>query len=144
MMTRMVGLQDAPDVTQQVFLQVFRKISTFEERSAFQTWLWRVAVNEARQHLRKRRSRPAPEELRETECRGQRPTVEVEEKELLEHALERLDVDLRTIFLLREQENLSYSELAAAIDIPKGTIASRLNRARRELKKHLLDLGWEP
>jgi len=68
----------------------------------------------------------------------------VEERDLLEQALERLDPELRCLFLLREREGLSYRNLAMAMDIPEGTIASRLNRARRELRKHLLELGWEP
>lgn len=143
LMSRMVGAQDAPDVTQQVFLQVFRKITSFRELSTFDTWLWRVAVNEAQQHLRRHRKLPAAMELLDPVHRGRGHTLMVEERDLLEQALERLDPELRCLFLLREHEGLSYRELAAAMDLPEGTIASRLNRARRELKKHLVDLGWE-
>ncbi|MCH5374057.1 MAG: sigma-70 family RNA polymerase sigma factor, partial [Planctomycetes bacterium] len=58
LMVRIVGLQDAADVTQQVFMQVFRKIGQFAGQAKFETWLYRVAVNEARQHLRKRGRHP--------------------------------------------------------------------------------------
>jgi RNA polymerase sigma-70 factor (ECF subfamily) len=68
----------------------------------------------------------------------------VDDKELLEHALGLLDPELRSAFLLREVEGLSYSEIAEAVEIPAGTVGSRLNRARRELKQHLVELGWEP
>ncbi|REJ68475.1 MAG: RNA polymerase sigma factor, partial [Planctomycetota bacterium] len=62
----------------------------------------------------------------------------------LERALARLEPDLRSTFLLREVEDLPYGEIALALDVPEGTVGSRLNRARRELKQHLLELGWEP
>ena len=67
-----------------------------------------------------------------------------EHKELLELALSKVEPELRSIFVLREVEGLSYHEIAEALEIPEGTVGSRLNRARRELQKHLVDLGWEP
>jgi RNA polymerase sigma-70 factor (ECF subfamily) len=67
-----------------------------------------------------------------------------EAKELLEVALSRLDPELRAVFLLSEAERLSYREIADAIEIPEGTVGSRLNRARRELRSILTNLGWEP
>jgi RNA polymerase sigma-70 factor (ECF subfamily) len=76
------------------------------------------------------------------ESRGQ--DSQAEHKELLEKALARIDPELRAIFLLREVEELSYREIAEALNIPAGTVGSRLNRARHELQQHLKDLGWEP
>jgi RNA polymerase sigma-70 factor (ECF subfamily) len=70
--------------------------------------------------------------------------VSVDDKELLEYALALLEPDLRSAFLIREVEGLTYSEIAEALEIPEGTVGSRLNRARRELKQHLIELGWEP
>ena len=67
----------------------------------------------------------------------------VDDKELLEQALVLLDPELRSAFLLREVEGLQYREIADALEIPEGTVGSRLNRARRELKQHLVELGWE-
>ena len=66
-----------------------------------------------------------------------------EQQELLQAALQRIDPQLRAIFLLRELESQSYREIAQALAIPEGTVGSRLNRARRELKEHLAALGWE-
>lgn len=139
---RMVGLQDAADVTQHVFLQAFRSIGQFNGRSRFETWLYRLAVNESLQHLRRnRRWRHQGldwEPMDESHHRD-----DAERKELLEQALARIDPELRSIFLLREVEGLSYREIAEALAIPEGTVGSRLNRARRELKQHLSDLGFE-
>jgi RNA polymerase sigma-70 factor (ECF subfamily) len=70
--------------------------------------------------------------------------VNVDDKELLEQGLGKLVPELRSAFLLREVEGLSYNEIAEALQIPEGTVGSRLNRARRELKQHLIELGWEP
>ena len=140
----MVGSQNAADVTQQVFLQLFRKIDQFSGHSRFETWLYRLAVNEALQYLRKdQRWRKMHSLAHEPMSRHER-SERHEQKELLELALLRTDPDLRAVFILREMEGLSYCEIAEAIDVPKGTVGSRLNRARRELQQHLTDLGWEP
>jgi RNA polymerase sigma-70 factor (ECF subfamily) len=144
LMVRMVDSQEAADVTQQVFLQVFRKIDQFAGHSKFETWLYRLAVNEALQHLRKGRrwklQTLAHEPMDHTEPEKERN----EDKELIEQALVRIAPELRSIFVLRQVEGLSYREIAAAVGIPEGTVGSRLNRARRELQQHLADLGWEP
>ncbi len=139
---RMVGLQDAADVTQQVFLQAFRSIGQFNGRSHFATWLYRLAVNESLQHLRRnRRWRHAPLDW-EPEGKSQH-RENAECQELIERALARIDPELRSIFLLREVEELSYRDIAEVLQIPEGTVGSRLNRARRELKQRLSDLGFE-
>jgi RNA polymerase sigma-70 factor (ECF subfamily) len=139
---RMVSLQDAADVTQQVFLQAFRSIGQFNGRSRFETWLYRLAVNESLQHLR--RSRRWRHQSLDCEPMDKSQHGEnAERKELLEQALARIDPELRSIFLLREVEGLSYRDIAVALEIPEGTVGSRLNRARRELKQHLSDLGFE-
>ena len=143
LMVRMVGLQDAADMTQQVFLQAFRRLDQFSGRSQFGTWIYRVAVNEALQHLR--RSRRSRVGILEHEPMDSSPDSNENfgDKELLEKALARLDPVLRSAFMLREIEGLSYSEIAEALQIPEGTVGSRLNRARQELKRHLIELGWE-
>ena len=142
LVTRMVGPQEAPDVMQQVFLQAFRSIGQFNGQSGFQTWLYRLAVNESLQHLRRLRRwrfRLLDWEPMEESQHGENS----ERKELLEQALARIDPELRSIFLLREIDNLSYHEIAEALNIPEGTVGSRLNRARRELKQQLSNLGFE-
>jgi RNA polymerase sigma-70 factor (ECF subfamily) len=140
---RMVGLQDAADVTQQVFLQIFRSIGQFSGKSRFETWLFRLTVNESLQHFRRDRRRPHQMLDRDIQDRSQSDRQDTVREEL-EIALTRIDADLRTIFLLKEVEGLSYADIAATLDLPEGTVGSRLNRARRELRQQLLDLGIDP
>lgn len=140
--SRMVGPQDAEDVTQQVFLQVFRQISQFSGQSTFATWLYRVAVNESLQHLRGRRAkRPNQLTMEPTDPAPSREQ-QVEERELLDRALALIDPELRVTFVLREVDGLTYEQIAKAMQVPAGTVASRLSRAREELQDHLRRMGW--
>lgn len=141
---RMVGMQDAADVAQQVFLQAFSRLHQFDGQSKFETWLYRLAVNESLQHLRKRRRWNQPSLDHEPADESPGRDKDREHKELLEQALARIDPQLRSMFLLRESEGLSYRDIAEALEIPEGTVGSRLNRARRELQEHLISLGWTP
>lgn len=139
LMFRMVGAEYADDLTQQVFVRVLQTIGQFRSQSALSTWLYRLATNEALQFLRRnaRRTMHAlgvdPADDRVSEHRR------LDDREMLEHALAELDPDLRAIFLLREVEQLSYYEIALALDIAEGTVASRLNRARRLLREWISD-----
>lgn len=135
---RIVGSQDAEDVTQQVFLRLFQSIGTFAGQSRFSTWLYRLAVNEALQFLRRQRSRPKLPLLSEPVDNAPSRSSRIDDREMLEHALSTLDPQLRAIFLLREVEELSYYDIALALDIAEGTVASRLNRARRLLRESLV------
>lgn len=139
---RMVGMQDASDVTQQTFLRAFSQLDKFDGLARFETWLYRLAVNESLQYLRKRRRWNQPSIEYEPADETLQHERDSDQKELLEGALARLDPQLRSIFLLRESEGLSYHEIAQALEIPAGTVGSRLNRARRELQQHLTALGW--
>jgi len=142
-MVRIIGIQDAGDITQEVFLHVFRKIDQYAGHSKFETWLYRVASNHALQHLRKHKRRNFQPLKHEPMSQEKPQSIRDEQKEMLEFALSRVDPVLRSIFMLREIEGLSYRDIAEAMDIPEGTVGSRLNRARRELQKHLAVLGWE-
>ncbi len=127
---RLVGPQDAADVTQDVFLQLFRSLGQFSGRSRFGTWLYRLTVNEALQHLRRDRHR-RHRTLDWEPVDDSQLLNNAEQREMLQRALQRLDPELRTIFLLREMEELSYDEIAEVLEIPTGTVGSRLNRAAR-------------
>jgi len=140
---RLVGEQDAPDLTQQTFLKVFRTIQQFSDSSRFETWLHRVTVNECLQHIRSRNRRPEVALDVEPAGVGSETGAAIESAELLQVALGHLQPELRTIFVLRELEELSYAELAETLDVSAGTVASRLNRARTQLKRLLTQLGWE-
>jgi RNA polymerase sigma-70 factor (ECF subfamily) len=144
LMVRIHGEQDAADLTQQVFLRTFRKIHQFRDGSQLQTWLYRLAINEALQFRRRHvrwRFMPLPPHLID----GQGSHIQrTENRELLDVAIHRIDPNLWAIFTLREMEGLSYREIATILDIPEGTVASRLNRARKELQSRLIQLGWQP
>jgi RNA polymerase sigma-70 factor (ECF subfamily) len=136
-MVRMVGRQDAEDLTQQVFLKLLRKLEKFSGRSQLETWLYRLAVNEALQFLRREKRRRTlalpsdPEDSREDS---------IEKRELLDQlrlAIAQLEPQLRAILTLKEDAGLSYREIAKAVGIPEGTVGSRLNRARAELRRQL-------
>lgn len=145
LMVRMVGVQDAADVAQQAYLQAFRKIGQFSGQSRLGTWLYRLAVNEALQHLRqkkKRRATPSLEYEPVDRAASHEKTTELAED--LQTALADLDPELRTIFLLREVEELPYTAIAEVLEIPEGTVGSRLNRARKELQHRLTQRGWGP
>lgn len=135
LVARLAGTEHAGDLTQQVFLRVLERIGQFEGRSTFHTWLYRIAVHEALQFLRKRRRRREVPLVRQEETAVGGPSIDrVMLRELLETALARLDPELRAVFLLRESEGLSYAEIAAVLEIPEGTVGSQLHRARRTLR----------
>lgn len=141
--SRMVGRSEADDVTQNVFLQVFRCLKQYRQESRFETWLYRLTVNEALQYRRRNRRWPLPtlnEDLTTVTADGSNGD---DERELLERALTEIPEDLRVLFVLREVEGLCYRDLAEVLRIPEGTVASKLNRARQELRQKLIALGWE-
>ena len=143
LMVRMVGKQDADDLTQQVFLTMFRKLEQFNGQSKLETWLYRLATNEALQHLRRSKRRPTAPLVVEPVVTDPDRVGTSEEAELLETAMSHLEPELKAILLLKEQQRLSYQEIAESVGIPEGTVGSRLNRARKELRQELAKLGWE-
>ena len=144
LMVRLVGRQDADDLTQQVFMKAFRKLNQFAGRSRLDTWLYRLATNEALQFLRQRNRRRAQPLADEQACSCDRPSLlKQEEAELLQAAIERVEPELRAVLTLKEQDGLSYQAIAEILQIPEGTVGSRLNRARRMLRAELHQLGWD-
>jgi RNA polymerase sigma-70 factor (ECF subfamily) len=141
---RVVGANDADDVLHEAFIKVFRKLETFQGESDISTWLYRLAVNEALQHLRKNKKHTrAIEKVPIENVLATQSTSQLEQREVLKLALAELDAPLKVILELKEVDHLSYSQIAKIMDIPEGTVGSRLNRARFELKEKLTRLGWE-
>ncbi len=143
--------EEARDLTQDVFLQVFRTIHRFRGQSALRTWIYRIAVNQARNRQRwwRRRHRSSQVSLDEhieqhgdivaSDVRG-KPDVVLGRKELATRiwtALESLPFDQRTAVVLREIDGLSYDEIAFSLGIAIGTVKSRLTRAREALRSQL-------
>jgi RNA polymerase sigma-70 factor (ECF subfamily) len=143
---------DAADVMQEVFLKVFRKVGSFRGESSLKTWIYRIAVNEARNQRRwfSRHKRqevaldPAPGETQGCgdwlEDAGRSPfelTLDRETEELLENALKDVSQPFRAALVLREVEGLSYEEVSEILEISMGTVKSRILRGRQALRKSL-------
>lgn len=136
---------ECEDLAQDVFLKVFRKLHTFNHDSQFFTWLYRITVNAATDHL----SRASSRRLRLVEDTGvfergddeQSPSAPLETAELAavtRELVEQLPEKFRTILILREFEELSYTEIADVLQIQLGTVESRLFRARQRFKQALI------
>ena len=136
-------LGDAPsaeDAAQEVFLRVFERIGTFDRRAAFSTWLYRLTVNHCLNLLERaqRRATLPMEDVPEPHDPAREPEsacLRAEGETLLLRALERLPTDHRTMLVLREIEELSYREIADILEVPVGTVMSRLCRAREALRR---------
>lgn len=134
---------DAEDVTQDVFLQLFRKLGTFRGDSAFTTWLHRMTVNAALMHLRKSVVRHeeahADEQIRgladaRAHQRGPLPLID---RIALERAIQQLPPGYRTVFLLHDVEGYEHEEIAEMLGISVGTTKSQLHKARMKLRQML-------
>jgi RNA polymerase sigma-70 factor (ECF subfamily) len=144
---------EALDLSQEVFLRVFRTLSSFRGQSALRTWIYRIVVNQARNRQRwwRRRHRADQVSLDEhlKQCGELESTHDVLPDRLLAsketaariwQALDRLPFDQRTALILREIDGLRYDEIAFSLDIAVGTVKSRLTRARQALRAELLGL----
>lgn len=151
--------EDAADLTQEAFCRALESIAKFQGKSGFYTWVFRIAVNLAIEHRRKEQRTvnliadeddPMPGEhqavnlMRRTgraEPRG--PSAEVQNREAIElvaKALDELDDEYRTAVVLRDIEGFDYGEIAEMLDVPTGTVKSRLHRGRMALRDRLQGL----
>jgi len=125
---------DAADATQEALLAVVRGLPGFDGRSRFGTWTYRIAVNASLDELRRRRRRPEPglDDLVWADPTGPRDGPgEVSDQRLdVDAALTRLPLDFRTAVVLRDLCGLDYREIASVLDIPVGTVRSRIARGR--------------
>ena len=140
----------ALDITQEAFIKAYRALPRFRGDSAFYTWMYRIAVNTAKNHLAAQRRRPMdveldmqdPEQydlhakLKETDT-PEGVTLSNELKETVERAIAALPEDLRTAIVLRELEGMSYEEIAQTMECPVGTVRSRIFRARDAIAKKI-------
>ena len=142
----MVPAADAEDVAQEAFLKAFRKLDRFDGRSSFYTWLYRISANTAMDWRKKERRRrhpglPQTEEGEEVlPGKGPGPLTEARRRELgrrIDEAIEALPPKYLEIVVLRETQGMSYDEIAKTLEISKGTVESRLFRARERLRAQL-------
>lgn len=130
---------DAEDAAQDVFLKLLERAGAFDGRARFSTWLHRLTVNTCLHRLERERLRlvrPLPEPDQAPADAGAAPEeslARTETRLALERLLARLSGEHRAVLVLRELEGLSYREIAAALEVPEGTVMSRLARARAEL-----------
>jgi len=134
---------EAADITQRAFFNAFRSIGEFKGDCAFSTWMYRIAFNQGVSHRRENarhralsldaagKERPAEPVARD----GERDRLEgEEEREIVRRSLQELDEGDRRIIVLKDVEGCSYDEIASVLQIPKGTVRSRLHRARLVLR----------
>ena len=138
----------ALDIAQEAFIKAYRALPRFRGDSAFYTWMYRIAVNTAKNHLAAQRRRPMdveldlqdPEQydlhakLKETDT-PEGVALSDELQETVERAIAALPEDLRTAIILRELEGMSYEEIAETMECPVGTVRSRIFRARDAIGK---------
>ncbi len=140
----------ALDITQEAFIKAYRALPRFRGDSAFYTWMYRIAVNTAKNHLAAQRRRPMNVELdfqdpdqydlhaqlKETDT-PEAISLSNELKDTVESAIAALPEDLRTAIILRELEGMSYEEIAQTMECPVGTVRSRIFRARDAISKKI-------
>ena len=145
-LARVLGSHDdARDVVQDAFVQAFVKLESFRGDAKFYTWLYRIAMNLALSHRRRRRLTDSLDSAKENmggEPVAQQPTaaqtlIELERAEQLQQALLQLNEGHRQILVLRELEGCSYETISEILETPVGTVRSRLFRARMQLKTEL-------
>jgi RNA polymerase sigma-70 factor (ECF subfamily) len=130
---------DAEDILQEVFLQVHRSLDGYDpSRGAFSTWLYRITVNRCLNWRRSRREADSLEEVGDVRPGSARPFADrYEEDDAVRKALDNLSRKLRVVVILRHYWDLSYAEIAEIMDLPLGTVKSRLNIAMRQMRDDL-------
>lgn len=143
LVSRYVPQADIPDVTQESFIKAYRAITSFRGESAFYTWLYRIAVNTAKNYLIAQGRRPPSSDVDAEDAENYENASALKEianpenlmlsdelKRIVFQTMESLPEDLRMAISLRELDGLSYEDIAAIMDCPVGTVRSRIFRAR--------------
>ncbi len=145
---------EAEDIAQEAFIKAYRALPQFRGDSAFYTWLYRIAINTAKNAVASRDRSPVDYDLdlqnseESYELQGRLKDSETPEalalteeiRVIVNAAMEALPEDLRTAIMLRELEGLSYEEIAASMDCPVGTVRSRIFRAREAIDRSLREV----
>ena len=144
---------EVQDLAQEAFIKAYRALPNFRGDSAFYTWLYRIAINTAKNFVVAQGRRPPNDDIEATEAEQydgesalkdyaspERETLRDEIKETVFKAIEELPEDLKTAITLRELEGMSYEEIAEAMDCPIGTVRSRIFRAREAIDNQLRPL----
>ncbi len=142
--------QEVEDVVQEAFIKAFRALPRFRGDSQFYTWLYRIAINTAKNHLVARSRRPPGADIDADEAESFEPMRQVENPEnelardelskVIHQAIAELPDDLRSALTLREFDGMSYEQIADIMDCPVGTVRSRIFRARESIDKRMAPL----
>jgi len=142
-------LDEAEDLTQEIFVKLFRALATYDRRAQFDTWLTRVSRNLCIDHYRRRRREEATftdevdlDTIQIDELVS-RPDVTLEQRDhiaIVRRALSKLPPTYREAVALRDIHELSYEQISERLQLPEGTVKSRINRGRKELARHLRSL----
>jgi len=140
---RMVGrTEDARDLSQTVFLKAFENLHTFDPRFKFKSWLTRIAINEALNHVQRRRVTEVLDERIPDRAAGPVDALNgADVARAIDQALRALTPDLRAVVVLRYFAELSYREMASLLALPEKTVKSRLFSSRQRLKDVLAGMG---
>lgn len=135
---RVVGPEEAQDVSQDAFLRAFHRLDRFRGEGLFKSWLLQIAHNAALNTIARRRPEPleAPEEIQEPVAEERSPVSRLESSERrgrLEGKIRLLRPEHRTVLVLRDVEGLSYEEIGEITDTPLGSVKGRIHRGREEL-----------
>jgi RNA polymerase sigma-70 factor (ECF subfamily) len=134
---------EAQDVAQEAFIKAYRALGNFRGDSAFYTWLYRIAINTAKNYLVSRGRRPPDSDgLKDLES-PERALLRDEIEGTVHRTIQQLPEDLRTALTLREFDGLSYEDIASVMQCPVGTVRSRIFRAREAIDKALQPLLQE-
>ena len=134
--------EDASDVTQSTFLKVYEHLDDYDPRFKFYSWMYRIAVNESLNTLGRRKPQESVSAEEPDRAAGPDRLVEGEQTgRAIEDALMRINVELRTVIVLRHLLHLSYQDMGEVLSLPEKTVKSRLYSARQLLRDDLLHRG---
>lgn len=142
--------EEAEDLVQEAFIKAFRALGSFNENFAFSTWLYKIAVNNCIDYLRKKRlqtySYDKPVSVKDSEVKRQyadpgltpeKQLLSEEKSRIINQAIDSLPPKYRTVIILRHREEMAYEDIAQQLNLPLGTVKARIFRAREMLKKKL-------
>lgn len=144
---------DAIELSQEVFIKIYKSISTFNSNSSLSTWIYKIATTTCIDEIRKRKKHNTvsiEESEQENVCTieiadlSADPLTQIEKNELkidIQNAISQLSEEFKTVIILRDIQGFSYNEIAEILSIPLGTVKSRIKRARNFLKDYLLQNG---
>ena len=140
--------EEAKDISQEIFIKVYRSLQKFDEKSAFSTWIYRIAVNTCIDALRKKKGKETVSWEEQTQHQKENITeapetpeeiyLEKEKQMQIMNMMQNLSPEHKAVLLMRDMEDMTYGEIAECLSVSLGTVKSRIARAREQFKKEFL------